>query len=62
MKPAPPGERTASAPSRPPSEPRPRFAMFLLRFLLKSVFLAMVTRLLGAFFPVARRLIRLVWR
>lgn len=36
--------------------------MFLLRFLLKSVFLAVVTRLLGAFFPVARRLIRLVWR
>jgi uncharacterized membrane protein required for colicin V production len=34
----------------------------LLRFLLKSVLLALVTRALGVFFPILRRVLRLVWR
>lgn len=36
--------------------------LLLLRFLAKSVVLALVTKLLGSFFPVIRRLLRLVWR
>lgn len=36
--------------------------LLLLRFLLKSVLLGLVTRVLGAVFPLALRLVRLVWR
>jgi hypothetical protein len=36
--------------------------MLVLRFLLKSLVFALLTRLLGAFAPLLRRVIRLVWR
>lgn len=36
--------------------------LLILRYLAKTVLLALVTRLLGLFFPVLRRLVRLVWR
>jgi hypothetical protein len=36
--------------------------LLLLRFIARTVLLGLVTRLLGAFFPVLRRLVRLVWR
>jgi cytochrome c biogenesis protein CcdA len=36
--------------------------MFVLRFLLRTVLLGVLTRLLGAFLPLLRRLIRVIWR
>jgi hypothetical protein len=36
--------------------------MLVLRFLFRSLILGAVTRLLGGFFPIGRRLLRLIWR
>ena len=36
--------------------------MFLLRFLLKSVFAGLIARLAGRLFPVLARLLRTLWR
>lgn len=36
--------------------------LLVLRYLAKTLLLGLVTKLLGALFPVARRLLRLVWR
>lgn len=36
--------------------------MFLLQWIARSVVLALVTKLLGSFLPIFRRLLRLVWR
>lgn len=42
------------------SSPEPRTAM-MLRFLFKTLVLGLLTKLLGAFFPLLRRLL-LLWR
>jgi hypothetical protein len=36
--------------------------MLLLRWIVKSVILAFLAKLLGSFLPIFRRLLRLVWR
>lgn len=47
-------------PIRPTLEP-PGFPMFILRYLFKTVILGLVIKLLGRFFPILLRLLRL-WR
>jgi hypothetical protein len=36
--------------------------MMILRWIFKTWILAFVMKLLGGFFPIIRRLLRLVWR
>ena len=60
-KPAVPLPRTVLALRRCDDTPEAR-AMFLLRFLLKSVFAGLLARLAGRLFPVLARLLRTLWR
>ena len=34
----------------------------ILRFLFRNVIVGVLTRLMGGFFPILRRFIRLIWR
>lgn len=59
MKPGRGVPRTLPHANRSPEPPLP---MLLLQWIARSVVLALLTKLLGSFLPIFRRLFRLVWR
>jgi hypothetical protein len=60
VKPVRAAQRRAITSITSPEPPVP--LMILLRWIFRSVILTLLMKLLGGFFPILRRLLRLVWR